>query len=153
MSLCGPLHTLTEFVNQLAPRQETVTNKAILQAVTDLYIDPPTKQPKYRARSKGPGGPCRMAAVLNQLDVTWDLYSVTTDSFPAVCRRNSIASGRIGSPEPFAGYPMRRPESRQLPFAVLGPVTSWLSPSTCIASSDSGNATPAIRSFASWPGD
>ncbi|HBI47094.1 MAG TPA: hypothetical protein DDY78_30210 [Planctomycetales bacterium] len=79
--LHGPLHFLSEFVNQLAARQETVTNKALLQAITYLYIDPKTREPKQRARSKGPGGPRRLATILNQLDVTWDLYAVTTESF------------------------------------------------------------------------
>lgn len=79
--LSGPVHHLTEFVNQLAPRQETVTNKAILQAITDLYIDQDSGEPKRGARTKGPGGPRRLATVMNQLDVTWDLYAVSTESF------------------------------------------------------------------------
>ena len=79
--LHGPLHFLNEFVNQLAARQETVTNKALLQAITYLYIHPKTREPKHRARTKGPGGPRRLATILNQLDVTWDLYAVTTESF------------------------------------------------------------------------
>jgi hypothetical protein len=77
--LSGGVHTLNEFVNQLASRQETVTNKSLMQAITTLYIDPTTLKAKRGAQTKGPGGPRRLATVLNQLDVTWDLYVATTD--------------------------------------------------------------------------
>jgi hypothetical protein len=79
--LYGPVHSLSQFVDQLASRQEIVTNKALLQGITDLYMDSDSGQPKRGARTTGPGGPRRLATVLNQLDVTWDLYAISTESF------------------------------------------------------------------------
>src|SRR5689334_17645590 len=58
--LYGPLHLLSQFVDQFASRQEIVTNKALLQAITDLYMDPESGQPKRGARGTGPGGPRRL---------------------------------------------------------------------------------------------
>lgn len=79
--LCGPVDVVGQFVDDLAPRKQIVTNKAIMEAATSLYIDPETLQPKRGARTKGPGGPRRLAAVINQLDLTWDLYAMTTENF------------------------------------------------------------------------
>ena len=79
--LYGPLDSLSHFVDQFASRQEIVTNKALLQAITDLYMDPESGQRKRGVRGAGQGGPRRSASVLNQLDVTWDLYAISTESF------------------------------------------------------------------------
>jgi hypothetical protein len=79
--LFGPLSELSEFVNQLASKQELVTNKSLLAAVTRLFIDPQTKRPKRGSASKGPGGARRLALVMNQFDLTWDLCEISEDMF------------------------------------------------------------------------
>lgn len=75
--LWGPLDRPGEIVEQLASRQEIVTNKAIIQSATTLYFDPEAKKPRRGAGGKGAGSPRRLADVLNQFDVTWDLYAMT----------------------------------------------------------------------------
>jgi hypothetical protein len=77
--LCGPLDRPGDIVEQLASRQEIVTNRGIMACATRLYIDPASNRPKRGAGSKGAGSPRRLADVLNQFDVTWDLYSLTAD--------------------------------------------------------------------------
>lgn len=74
--LCNPLNRPGDIVEQLASRQELVTNKAIVEAATELYFDRRRKRPKSGSQSKGPGTARRFADIVNQLDVTWDLYSM-----------------------------------------------------------------------------
>lgn len=75
--LCTPLHQPGELPEQLASRQELITNQSILAAATKLYYDDEAGVPKRGARGKGPGSVRRFAKVLNQLDLTWDLYEMT----------------------------------------------------------------------------
>jgi hypothetical protein len=64
---------------ELANRQELITNPAIVAAATRLYYDP-SKGRLKRSGSKGtPGTIRRFAEVLVQLDVVWDLYSMSVD--------------------------------------------------------------------------
>lgn len=77
--LCQPLHSPGDIVEQLASRQEIVTNKAIVECATKLYVDPKTGKPKTGAGGKGAGSARRLADVLNQLDLTWDLYAMSAD--------------------------------------------------------------------------
>jgi hypothetical protein len=77
--LCGPLDRPGDIVEQLASRQEIVTNRGIMACATRLYIDPASNRPKRGAGSKGAGSPRRLADVLNQFDVTWDLYSLSAE--------------------------------------------------------------------------
>lgn len=77
--LCGPLDRPGEIVEQLASRQEIVTNRGVMACATRLYVDPDNNRPKRGAGGKGGGSPRRLADVLNQFDVTWDLYSLTAD--------------------------------------------------------------------------
>jgi hypothetical protein len=79
--LCGPVTELSEFVNQLASKQELVTNKAVLEAITKLYINPQTSRPKRGSTSNTPVGARRLAQVINQLDLTWDLCAIPADQF------------------------------------------------------------------------
>ena len=71
--LCGPLDRPGDIVEQLASRQEIVTNKAVVETATRLYIDSKTNRPKRGAAGKGEGSARRFAEMLNQFDVTWDL--------------------------------------------------------------------------------
>lgn len=68
-----------DLVEQLASRQEVVTNRALIHAATTLYVDPATSKPKRGAAGRGPGSVRRFADVINQFDLTWDLYSMPVD--------------------------------------------------------------------------
>ncbi len=76
--LCGPLHRPGEVVEQLAARQELVTNRGVIELATMLYYEQEEHQLKRGSSGKGAGSPRRLADVFNQFDVTWDLYSMTT---------------------------------------------------------------------------
>ena len=62
-----------DLVEQLASRQQVVTNPQIMQIATHCFVDPLTNRQRKSANSKGPSGPRRLIDVLDQLDVTWDL--------------------------------------------------------------------------------
>ncbi|MEY2506464.1 MAG: hypothetical protein QOH01_793 [Verrucomicrobiota bacterium] len=77
--LCNPLWKPGEIVEQLASRKELVTNRAIVELATKLYYDPATGSFKRGAGSSVKGAPRRLAALFNQLDLTWYLYGMNTD--------------------------------------------------------------------------
>ncbi len=70
-----PLDEPGDYVEQLASRQERISNRGLVEAATHLYFDP-VKQ-KYKrsgqARDK-PGTLRRFVDVLEQLELTYDLY-------------------------------------------------------------------------------
>ncbi len=76
--LAGPVDQPGDIAEQLASRQEIVTNKAAMELATALYIDPDTGRPKKGAAGRGPGSARRLADILNQFDLTWDLYAMQT---------------------------------------------------------------------------
>lgn len=53
-----------------------ITNKAIVEAVTQMYFDPRNGKVKRRIARNSPGGIRRFVAVINQFDCTYDLYSI-----------------------------------------------------------------------------
>lgn len=85
-----------DLVEQLASRQQIVTNPAIMQTATNYFVDPSTGQQRRRANSKGAGGARRFVDVLNQFDVTWDLSSLSADGLQAMMPQEfpfSVPSG------------------------------------------------------------
>jgi hypothetical protein len=74
--LAGPVDKPGDIAEQLASRQEIVTNKAAMALATNLYIDPATQKPKRGAAGRGGGSARRFADILNQFDLTWDLYAM-----------------------------------------------------------------------------
>jgi hypothetical protein len=72
--LCGPLHKPGEIVEQIVARQEIITNPHAVELATTIYFDPVTGSFKRGAAGKGRGSARRLADILNQFDVTWDLY-------------------------------------------------------------------------------
>lgn len=82
--LYNPLSKPGDIVEQSASRQEFVTNKAVVEAATRLYIDGASRTAKKGAGGKGPGSARRFAEVLNQLDVTWDLYAMSADDLLSI---------------------------------------------------------------------
>lgn len=67
-----------DIVEQLASRQEIVTNKTLMEVATRLFIGP-NQTPKRGVAGRGAGSARRFAQLLNQLDLTWDLYSLSPD--------------------------------------------------------------------------
>jgi len=68
-----------DLVEQLASRQQIVTNPSIMQVATDWFVDPISHQQRRNANSKGAGGPRRFVDILSQFDLTWDLSSMSPD--------------------------------------------------------------------------
>lgn len=79
--LCQPLHIIADIVGQLAAYQEIVSNKAVVEMATELYLDMQSGQIKRGAGGKGPGSPRRLATIIDQFDVTWDLYAMSAAEF------------------------------------------------------------------------
>ncbi len=80
--LCGPLHTHGEFSEQLASRMERISNRSLIEAVDQLYFDSSADgggAPKRGAATNKPrpGTLRRLITVLDQLDLTYDLYAMT----------------------------------------------------------------------------
>jgi hypothetical protein len=82
--LCKPLDEPGEIVEQLASRKELVTNRAVAEVATRLYYDPTTGSFKRGAGSSAKGAPRRLAALLNQLDLTYYLYGMTAEELLAL---------------------------------------------------------------------
>ena len=74
--LAGSVDQPGDIAEQLASRQEIVTNKAAMELATLLYIDQETQRPKKGAAGRGPGSARRFADILNQFDLMWDLYAM-----------------------------------------------------------------------------
>lgn len=74
--LAGAVDKPGDIAEQLASRQEIVTNKAAMALATDLYINVATQKAKKGAAGRGAGSARRFADVLNQFDLTWDLYAM-----------------------------------------------------------------------------
>jgi len=76
--LYTPCHVESRFHHELATRQSLITNKGILQAVHDLHLDKKAGRPKRGTLVRnGPGTLFRLIDVIQQLDLTYDLYSMT----------------------------------------------------------------------------
>lgn len=72
-----------DLVEQLASRQQIVTNATVMQVATGWFVDPKSGEQRRSASSKGAGGARRFVDVLNQFDVTWDLSMLSPDELRA----------------------------------------------------------------------
>jgi hypothetical protein len=101
-ALAGPPDRPGEIAEQLASRQEIVTNKTAMELATLMYIDRKSHRPKRGAAGSGPGSARRLADVLNQYELTWDLYALDTltllNLMPAEFDRfrPSLSQSRLG---------------------------------------------------------
>lgn len=77
--LSTPVSAPGEAVEQIASRQEFISNVAMLGLGTRLYIDPETNKLKKGSGANGPGTPRRFGRVLAQLDRTWDTENMATE--------------------------------------------------------------------------
>lgn len=82
--LATPVNAPGEAVEQIASRQEFISNSALLALATKLYVDPSTKSLKEGSGGSGGGSPRRFGKVLAQLDRTWDTESMTTQELLAL---------------------------------------------------------------------
>lgn len=82
--LCNPVWKPGEIVEQLASRKELVTNRGVIELATKLYYDPEKKSFKRGAGSSVKGAARRLAALLNQLDLTYYLYGMTADELQSL---------------------------------------------------------------------
>jgi hypothetical protein len=77
--LWTPLHLESKFHHELAVRQTLITNKGILEAADKMYFKESEGHPKKEAlmKKKAPGTLQRYIDVIQQLDLTYDLYSMS----------------------------------------------------------------------------
>ncbi len=80
--LCTQVHHENAFHHELASRQIFVSNRAIIGAANLLYLDPRTRRPKRGAQdpNRAPGTLRRFVDVLEQLDVNYDLYTMSPEA-------------------------------------------------------------------------
>jgi hypothetical protein len=69
----SPLSVRGEIVEQLASRQAVLGSRTIIRAVHEMYFDPVRGRPRRGAAGQKGGSPRRLALVLQQLDLTFDL--------------------------------------------------------------------------------
>lgn len=79
-ALCQRPGSPGDLVEQLASRQQIITNPAVMQVASDWFVDPITGHQNKRANSKKAGGARRYIDVLAQFDVTWDLSMISADA-------------------------------------------------------------------------
>lgn len=74
-----PLHLESRFHHQLASRQTLITNEGILEAADTMYFNEPEGKPKRGAlrEKSSPGTLLRFIDVIQQIDLTYDLYSMS----------------------------------------------------------------------------
>jgi hypothetical protein len=69
----APLATRGEIIEQLASRQDYLANPAIIEAAYRLYFDDQKGRPRRGAGGSSGGSPRRLATILQQLGLTFDL--------------------------------------------------------------------------------
>ncbi len=78
--LWGPVFNESQIYHQLVMRQDFISNSAIIEAADVLYFDSKRKAPKRGILSKSKRGNLfRFINVIQQLDMTFDLYSLTAE--------------------------------------------------------------------------
>lgn len=80
--LCTRVDQENSFHHELTARQAFISNPAIVQAASLLYFDARTGRPKRRSQEseRAPGNLRRFVDVVQQLDVNYDLYSMTAEA-------------------------------------------------------------------------
>lgn len=98
--LSGPLHTESMVYHQIASRQDLIANKGVVEAARLLYIDEERGMPKPGCQDPkgGPGTVRRFVRVLQQLDVTYDVYGMSGEDIVGLLPREfDIWRGERGS--------------------------------------------------------
>ncbi|MDG6999567.1 MAG: hypothetical protein JRN15_10675 [Nitrososphaerota archaeon] len=71
------LFTHNDFMEQLASRQYIISSRSIIEAAHYLYWDEKRNKPKAGARGHRQGNLRRFINVIGQLELTYDIYSMT----------------------------------------------------------------------------
>lgn len=80
--LCTPVAKPGELVAQVASRQGLVSNPGFVAMLTLLFYDSSIQKLRKGVSGKGGGGNARrLATVIDQLDMIWDLYSAGSGDF------------------------------------------------------------------------
>jgi hypothetical protein len=82
--LAPPVSSPGDVVENIVSRQEIVTSPSLMAAVTDLYYDNSKGVLKRGSATKGPGSARRLAHVLSQFDLTWDIYGMPPSTLLAL---------------------------------------------------------------------
>lgn len=82
--LRGAVFEHGEMAEQLVSSMDLVTNPGIVEAVDTLYFDLATNNLRVGARGKGAGSVRRLVAVIRQLDLTFDLYQMSSSEIIAL---------------------------------------------------------------------
>jgi len=77
--LCGSLSQPGPLVTAIAAKPSLVTCRAVVGAATRLYYNHATGKNRTGLTAKTPGSPKRFADILSQLDLTWDLHSLSVE--------------------------------------------------------------------------
>lgn len=78
--LYNPLHKHNDFIEQFASRQDIISSKNLIKVAHRLYWDESSGQPKRGAQSKKKSGyHIRLLKVIDQLELTYDIYSMASD--------------------------------------------------------------------------
>lgn len=80
--LSTKIHQENDFHHELASRQTLISNPTIMEAADRLYFDERTGRPKPGAQDskRAPGTLRRFIDVVQQLDLNYDLHSMTADA-------------------------------------------------------------------------
>lgn len=81
--LASPVSSPGDIVEQLASRQELVSNPTVMGVATTLYVDVQGAL-KRGAGGKGAGSPRRLVDIVNQYDLTYDLYAMSSEDLHAL---------------------------------------------------------------------
>lgn len=86
--LHGELPVHGDFSEQLASRMQIITNRPLIGAVDQLYYDVGTDGTGASKRGAltrtRPGNLRRLVDVIDQFDLTYDLYAMTTEQIPSL---------------------------------------------------------------------
>lgn len=100
--LATPVTSPGEVVEQIASKQDIISNASLMGAVTALYVDPITNRLKRGSGGSGGGSPRRLSDVLYQFDQTWDTSAMQPEE---------IISLLPAEFDRFKGMPMANPGS------------------------------------------
>lgn len=73
-----------EVYEQLASRQQIVTSRAAMETATELYWDEQSQYLRRGAGGSGPGSARRLASVLKQYELTYDLNAITSTTLTSM---------------------------------------------------------------------
>lgn len=89
--LAGTPDSPGDLYEQIAARQEVVTSAPLLRLTKRLYWDDASKTLVRGAAGKGAGAARRLAGLLMQFDLTWDLPDVPDEALAALLPRREFA--------------------------------------------------------------